>query len=455
MQPNGQTKLLIVDDEKDIRHLMEEIFSEEGYQVSLAANGFQARQAWRDQVPDLIFLDIWMPDIDGLSLLKEMQAEQLLEHTSVIMMSGHGTIQTAVEATRYGAYDFMEKPLSLAKLILVAERALEHNRLQHENRQLKVQQPGLVMPIGNSKLMRQQRDNIERLAKYTMPILLLGETGSGKAFFAQALHQMSPRKSQPFTSLSADKLNNELEEWLGSLTNDKNIVGKIEQTKGGTLVISHVEKLSPESQACLADLLFHQAYRRCGSDKLHNIDLRIVCSSQVDLENEVSDGRFREDIFKRLNVMPLIMPALRQHNEDLPDLVHFFVDQFVQHDGLTRRKFPEQTLRQLKQYGWPGNLRELKNLIQRLLILGKTPEVNEEEISLALNQTAHQFFSSAHIDTSVDLRTAKERFEASYLKQLLRETSGNVSEAAKRSGVERTHLYRKLKTLEIDPKDPI
>ncbi|UQB42051.1 sigma-54-dependent Fis family transcriptional regulator [Thiomicrospira microaerophila] len=455
MQPNGQTKLLIVDDEKDIRHLMEEIFSEEGYQVSLAANGVQARQAWRDQVPDLIFLDIWMPDIDGLSLLKEMQAEQLLEHTSVIMMSGHGTIQTAVEATRYGAYDFMEKPLSLAKLILMAERALEHNRLQHENRQLKVQQPGLVMPIGNSKLMRQQRDNIERLAKYTMPILLLGETGSGKAFFAQALHQMSPRKSQPFTSLSADKLNNELEDWLGSLTDDKNIVGKIEQTKGGTLVISHVEKLSPDSQACLADLLFHQAYRRCGSDKLHNIDLRIVCSSQADLENEVSEGRFREDIFKRLNVMPLIMPALRQHNEDLPDLVHFFVDQFVQHDGLTRRKFPEQTLRQLKQYSWPGNLRELKNLIQRLLILGKTPDVNEEEISLALNQTAHQFFSAAHIDTSVDLKTAKERFEASYLKQLLRETSGNVSEAAKRSGVERTHLYRKLKTLEIDPKDPI
>ncbi|WFE69323.1 sigma-54 dependent transcriptional regulator [Thiomicrospira sp. R3] len=455
MHNNGQTKLLIVDDEKDIRSLMEEIFIEEGYKVSLAANGIQARQAWRDQVPDLIFLDIWMPDIDGLSLLKEMQAEQLLDHTSVIMMSGHGTIQTAIEATRYGAYDFMEKPLSLAKLILVAERALEHNRLQHENRQLKVQQPGLVMPIGNSKLMRQQRDNIERLAKYTMPILLLGETGSGKAFFAQALHQMSPRKLQPLTAMSAEKLNLELDDWLGSSIQDKNMVGNIEQAKGGTLVISHVEKLSPDSQACLADLIFHQAYRRQGSEKLHPIDLRIVCSTQADLEQEVNEGRFREDVFKRLNVMPLIMPSLRQHNEDLPDLVYFFVDQFVQHDGLTRRAFSSDALVQLKQYSWPGNLRELKNLIQRLLILGKTPEVSEDEITLALNQTFHQFFSSANIDTSTDLKTAKERFEATYLKQLLRETSGNVSEAAKRSGVERTHLYRKLKALEIDPKDPI
>lgn len=455
MHNNGQTKLLIVDDEKDIRNLMEEIFIEEGYKVSLAANGVQARQAWRDQVPDLIFLDIWMPDIDGLSLLKEMQAEQLLDHTSVIMMSGHGTIQTAVEATRYGAYDFMEKPLSLAKLILMAERALEHNRLQHENRQFKVQQPGLVMPIGNSKLMRQQRDNIERLAKYTMPILLLGETGSGKAFFAQALHQMSLRKLQPLTAISAERLNLELDDWLGSSTQDKNIVGNIEQTKGGTLVISHVEKLSPDSQACLADLIFHQAYRRQGSEKLHPIDLRIVCSTQADLEQEVNEGRFREDVFKRLNVMPLIMPSLRQHNEDLPDLVYFFVDQFVQHDGLTRRAFSKEALAQLKQYSWPGNLRELKNLIQRLLILGKTPEVSEDEITLALNQTFHQFFSSANIDTSIDLKTAKEGFEATYLKQLLRETSGNVSEAAKRSGVERTHLYRKLKALEIDPKDPI
>jgi DNA-binding NtrC family response regulator len=453
--PDKPIKLLIVDDEKDIRRLMEEIFVEEGYQVTLAGNGVQARQAWRDQVPDLIFLDIWMPDIDGLSLLKEMQAEKLLDHTSVIMMSGHGTIQTAVEATKYGAYDFMEKPLSLAKLILTAERALEHNRLQHENRQFKTAQPDLLMPIGNSKLMRQQRENIERLAKYTMPILLLGETGTGKEFFAQALHHISPRKQQPILKISADKLNQQLDNWLGSSAENNNRVGSIEQLKGGTLVISHIEKLSIASQACLADLIFHQAYQRQGATKLYPIDLRIVCSSQIDLESVVNEGRFREDVFKRLNVMPLIMPPLRQHAEDLPDLVQFFVDQFVQHEGLARRHFSQETLVQLKQYSWPGNLRELKNLVQRLLILGKSPDVSFEEVRIALTQTSHQFYNSVNMDTSIDLKTAKERFEAAYFKQLLRETSGNVSEAAKRSGVERTHLYRKLKALEIDPKDPI
>ncbi|WP_044413655.1 sigma-54-dependent transcriptional regulator [Thiomicrospira microaerophila] len=453
MQNNAT--LLIVDDEKDIRRLMQEIFAEEGYQVTLAANGVQARQAWRDRVPDLIFLDIWMPDIDGLSLLKEMQAEKLLEHTSVIMMSGHGTIQTAVEATRYGAYDFMEKPLSLAKLILMAERALEHNRLQHQNRQFKTAQPDLFMPIGNSKLMRQQRENIERLAKYTMPILLLGETGTGKEFFAQALHQISPRKHQPIVKVSADKLNQELADWLGYCENNKNCVGSIEQLKGGTLVISHIEKLNTDAQTCLADLIFHQGYRRQGGDKLHPIDLRIVCSSQTDLEQAVHEGHFREDVFKRLNVMPLVMPALRQHPEDLPDLVQFFVDQFVQHEGLTRRQFPQEALEQLKRYSWPGNLRELKNLVQRLLILGKTPDVSAEEISVTLTQTSYQFYTSANVDTTLDLKTAKERFESAYFKQLLHETAGNVSEAAKRAGVERTHLYRKLKTLEIDPKDPM
>jgi len=452
--PDKPTKLLIVDDEKDIRRLMQEIFSEEGYQVTLAANGVQARQAWRDQVPDLIFLDIWMPDIDGLSLLKEMQAEKLLEHTSVVMMSGHGTIQTAVEATRYGAYDFMEKPLSLAKLILMAERALEHNRLQQENRQFKTAQPDLLMPVGNSKLMRQQRENIERLAKYTMPILLLGETGTGKEFFAQALHQISTRKHLSIMKISADKLNLELTDWLGYSKDDKNRVGTIEKLKGGTLFISHIEKLNTDAQACLADLIFHQGYRRQGADKLYPLDLRIVCSSQIDLEQAVNEGSFREDVFKRLNVMPLVMPALRQYAEDIPDLVTFFVNQFVQQEGLARRQFPKEALDQLKRYSWPGNLRELKNLVQRLLILGKTPDVSADEINLGITQTSHQFYTSANIDTTIDLKTAKERFEAAYFKQLLREEAGSVSEAAKRAGVERTHLYRKLKTLEIDPKDP-
>ncbi len=448
-------KLLIVDDEKDIRSLMQEIFSEEGYQVMTAANGVQARQAWRDNVPDVIFLDVWMPDIDGVSLLQEMQKEQLLEHTIVIMMSGHGTIETAIQATRFGAYDFLEKPLSLAKLIVTAERALEHNRLQHENKRLKEKLPGLVMPIGKSKMMREQRDTIERLAKYTMPILLMGEPGVGKHFFANALHQVSNRKDYPIVTIHATPFSEQLGYWLG-VTAEKNIsVGHIEQIKGGTLVLSNIEHLSEEAQACLADLIFEQGYRRQGSDKLYPIDLRVICTTGVDLEQAVMQGQFRDDLFKRLNVMPIVVPALRQHNEDIPELVNHFVDHFQHTESLQPRHFSDEVLGLLRQYAWPGNLRELQNLVQRLLILGTGTDVSEEEVKHSLTQSSQQYYNSAAIDTTVNLKVAKELFEAAYLKQLLRETSGSVSETAKRSGIERTHLYRKLKSLEIDPKDPI
>lgn len=448
-------KILIVDDEKDIRNLMQEIFSEEGYQVSVAANGVQARNAWRDQVPDLIFLDVWMPDIDGISLLKEMQNEQLLEHTTVVMMSGHGTIETAIEATRIGAYDFMEKPLSLAKLLVTAERALEHGRLQHENQHLKTRLPGLVMPIGKSKLMREQRSTIERLAKYTMPILVTGETGSGKHFFARAVHLSSPRKNQPIQSLPAKEFSQNLKEWLGCCEQKNNVVGEIEKLKGGTLVLSNVEHLSDEAQSVLIDLIFEQGYRRQGSDKLYPIDLRIICTTRTELESFVKQGQFREDLFKRLNVMPIVAPSLRQHSEDIPELVDYFVDYFSQHDELEPRRFNESVFNLLRQYAWPGNLRELQNLVQRLLILGQNEEVGEDEVRHSLTQSSQQYYNGATVDTSLNLKAAKEQFEAAYLKQLLRETSGSVSETAKRSGIERTHLYRKLKALEIDPKDPI
>ncbi|MDY0136122.1 MAG: sigma-54 dependent transcriptional regulator [Thiomicrospira sp.] len=457
MQKNAPTTtatLLVVDDEKDIRSLMQEIFVEEGYRVKTAANGVQARQAWRDQVPDVIFLDVWMPDIDGISLIKEMVSEQLLEHTTVVMMSGHGTIETAIEATRHGAYDFLEKPLSLAKLIVTAERALQHNRLKHENQRLKQAQPGLVMPIGKSKAMRELRDTVERLGKYTMPILAIGEAGSGKQFFAQAIHQHSARANQPIVHLSAQMLSEQLSHWLGSVEEKSARVGQIEQIKGGTLVIANVEQLSAAGQNFLAEIIFEQGYRRLNSDKLHPLDLRLICSTRENLELHVSAGRFREDLFKRLNVMPILIPALRQHSEDMEELVTFFMQSFIQQEGLQRRHFSEDALHALRQYSWPGNLRELKNLVQRLLILGHG-EVLADEVKHSLTQSSQQYYNAASIDTSMDLKTAKEQFEAAYLKQLLRETCGSVTETARRSGIERTHLYRKLKALEIDPKDPI
>jgi DNA-binding NtrC family response regulator len=443
-------KLLIVDDEKDIRNLMQEIFEEEGYQVETAANGVQAQKAWRQRLPDVVFLDVWMPDIDGITLLKEMQKEQVLEHAKVIMMSGHGTIETAIEATKLGAYDFLEKPLSLAKLIVTAERAIEHGRLHQENRQLKQKQPDQLLPVGKSKAMVQLRETIERLSKFTMPILITGESGSGRHHVAKALHHTSLRKAFALRDISAMDLNRYVQE-----ENFVQLNVLMREVDNGTLVVSHLEKLSVASQNVLADLIKHQTYQPTLTSESIVMDVRIIGRSKGALEHEVLHGRFREDLYQRLKVMPIDVPALRQHTEDIPELVDYFVNHFVTHEGLEYRHFSVPAQNALRQYGWPGNLKELQNLIQRLLILG-SGEVSDEEIKNILSKAVSPAEKrEAGVDTSLLLKEAKDRLEASYLSQLLRETGGNVSETAKRSGMDRTNLYRKLKSLGIDPKNPI
>ncbi len=443
-------KLLIVDDEKDIRNLMQEIFEEEGYQVETAANGVQAQQAWRKRLPDVIFLDVWMPDIDGITLLKEMQKEQVLEHAKVVMMSGHGTIETAIEATKLGAYDFLEKPLSLAKLIVTAERAIEHGRLHQENRQLKQKQPEQLLPVGKSKAMVQLRETIERLSKFTMPILITGESGSGRHHVARALHHTSARKAFALREISAVDLNRYVQEERFVQLNTL-----MREVDNGTLVVSHLEQLSAASQHVLADLIKHQSYQSEASVAPILTDVRMIGLSKGALEHEVLHGQFREDLYQRLKVMPIDVPALRQHTEDIPELVDYFVDHFVTREGLEYRHFSVPAQNALRQYGWPGNLKELQNLIQRLLILG-TGEVSDAEIKSVLAKVVSSSEKKeAEIDTSLRLKEAKDRLEASYLSQLLRETGGNVSETAKRSGIDRTNLYRKLKNLGIDPKNPV
>ncbi len=442
-------KLLIVDDEKDIRNLMQEIFEEEGYQVETAANGAQAQVAWKNRLPDVIFLDVWMPDIDGISLLKDMQKAQVLEHAKVVMMSGHGTIETAIEATKLGAYDFLEKPLSLAKLIVTAERALEHSRLHQENRQLKQKQPDQILPVGKSKVMVQLRETIERLSKFTMPILITGESGSGKRHLARALHKTSLRKAFSYVEISAIDFNRAVQEASGDKLNSL-----MREMDSGTLVISNLEQLSDEAQNILTDLVQHQRYQLGEMAESIAMDVRVIGLSKGALEHEVLHGHFREDLYQRLKVMPIDLPALRQHTEDIPELLDYFVNYFVTREGLEYRHFSVPAQNALRQYGWPGNLKELQNLIQRLLILG-SGEVSDEEIKNVLLKTCTPSEKSIEIDTSVLLKEAKDRLEASYLSQLLRETGGNVSETAKRSGIDRTNLYRKLKNLGIDPKNPV
>lgn len=441
-------KLLIVDDEKDIRNLMEEIFIEEGYQVETAANGVQAQNAWRKTLPDVIFLDVWMPDIDGISLLADMQKEHVLDHAKVIMMSGHGTIETAIEATKLGAYDFLEKPLSLAKLIVTAERALEHNRLNQENRQLKQKQPEQFLPVGKSKSIIQLRETIERLSKFTMPILISGEPGSGKHHIARALHKTSSRQDYAFVEISAIDFNR-----LTAEVAQDPLKTLLREAHNGTLVIANLEQLAANSQYILATLIQKQLYQATPTSDPIAMDIRLIALSRNDLEHTVQEGNFREDLYQRLKVMPIHLPALRQHTEDIPELVDYFVNHFVTQETLEYRHFSVPAQNVLRQYGWPGNLKELKNLIQRILILGRG-EVTDSEIKSALQKTDSTVEQSSTVDTSLLLKEAKDKLEGAYLSQLLRETGGNVSETAKRSGIDRTNLYRKLKTLGIDPKNP-
>jgi DNA-binding NtrC family response regulator len=441
-------KLLIVDDEKDIRNLMEEIFIEEGYRVETAANGVQAQNAWRKTLPDVIFLDVWMPDIDGISLLADMQKEHVLDHAKVIMMSGHGTIETAIEATKLGAYDFLEKPLSLAKLIVTAERALEHNRLNQENRQLKQKQPEQFLPVGKSKSIIQLRETIERLSKFTMPILISGEPGSGKHHIARALHKTSSRKDHAFVEISAIDFNRLTDEVA------KDPLKKLlREAHNGTLVIANLDQLSANSQHILATLIQKQVYQATPVSDAIAMDIRLIALSKNDLEQAVSKGNFREDLYQRLKVMPIHLPALRQHTEDIPELVDYFVNYFVTQETLEYRHFSVPAQNVLRQYGWPGNLKELKNLIQRILILGRG-EVTDSEIKSALQKIDNTVEQDSTVDTSLLLKEVKDKLEGAYLSQLLRETGGNVSETAKRSGIDRTNLYRKLKALGIDPKNP-
>lgn len=441
-------KLLIVDDERDIRSLMEEIFSEEGYQVETAANGTQAQKVWRNFLPDIIFLDVWMPDIDGISLLKQMQEEGVLENTKVIMMSGHGTIETAIEATRLGAYDFLEKPLSLAKLIVTAERAIEHNQLNQENRQLKQKQPDQFLPIGKSKTVIQLRETLDRLSKFTMPILVTGESGTGKHHFAEAIHKTSQRNKNSLSEFYALDFNQ-----LCQTDNIDKLKKTLREVHQGTLVIANLEELTEEAQAMLANIVLKQCYQIDTQSDAVCIDIRVIALTKSDLEGQVEKHLFREDLYQRLKVMPMHIPALRQHTEDIPELIEYFVNHFVTYEGLEYRHFSVSAQNILRQHTWPGNLKELKNLIQRLLILGNDDVSDEEVKELLMNSQANNSIGAV-VDTSLSLKEGKEQFEARYLSQLLRETGGNVSETAKRSGVDRTNLYRKLKTLGIDPKNP-
>ena len=434
--------ILVVDDEPDIRDLVKEILEDEGFEVSTAQNGQEAREARRARRPDLILLDIWMPDIDGVSLLKEWSEGDHLP-CPVVMISGHGTVETAVEATRLGAYDFIEKPLSLNKLLLTVHRALEADKLRRENLGLRRRAQPVTEPIGKSEVMQRLRTQAIRIAQHDTSVLIFGEPGTGKEIFARFLHANSPRRAGPFVDVGVGSIarENSALELFGSEQDDKIHYGRLEQASGGTLFLDELADMDLETQAKLAGALENGSFLRIGGKETVQVDVRIVAATHRDLEREIAEGRFREDLYYQLNVVPIQLPPLHEHIEDVPDLLNYYVNYFVDQEGLSYRRFSMAAQNRLRNYSWPGNIRELKNLVQRLLILGSGEEISQEEVEAAISNTPPSKAQDvSDIPLSLPLREARERFERSYLLQQFRECDGNVARLAERVGMERTNL---------------
>ena len=450
-------RVLVVDDEPDIRTTVKEILEDEGYQVAVAASAAAAREARTRERPDVILLDIWMPETDGISLLREWASTGALS-SPVIMMSGHGTVETAVEATRLGAYDFVEKPISLAKLLLTIERAREASRLKRENEGLREQLALPLEPVGSSKAMVALRAQLERLAQHDTSVLIQGEAGIGKETLARWLHARSARRGGPFIAVAPGSIPREHLVTVLFGAEDASGVqqGLIERANGGTLFLDEVAELDPELQQRLSSVLERRGLVRGGGASHIALDLRVIAATAQNLEAQVKAGAFREELYYLLNVVPLDVPPLRRRNEDVPELLRLYADFFANRDKLPYRHFPVAVQNRLRNHDWPGNVRELRNLVQRLLVMGNGDEVTLDEIEVALSGATRTPRAEAAapgtvgIDFSLPLREAREQFERAYLLRQLQDAGGSVGKLAKIVGMERTHLYRKLRDLGVD-----
>jgi two-component system, NtrC family, nitrogen regulation response regulator NtrX len=443
------SRILVVDDEADIRGLLKEILAEEGYEVEVAADATQARSSRAAHLPDLVLLDIWMPDTDGITLLREWSITDGYD-CPVVMMSGHGTVETAVEATRLGAFDFVEKPLSLTKLLRTVERALDAGRRKRLSE--RSQASSLSLPIGKSKLTQSLRELVQQAATSSSPVLLIGELGSGREAYARHLHSLSARSSKPFHMMVAASLGADPAAALfGSERDGKVVQGALEQAAGGTLFLNGLEDLPTQAQRALIGAIEQNGYTRVGGRERLPLNVRWISSAQEGFEDRASPEPFRRDLIAHLNVITLRVPPLRDYSEDVPDLLRYYVDRLVDDQHLPLRRFSVAAQNRLRNYPWPGNLGELKSLVQRVLVLGAGEEIRLEEIEreLAVKTALDEPLVKQDL-LALPLREAREQFERAYLQQQLLLCNGKVGQLAKRVGMERTHLYRKLRALGVD-----
>lgn len=450
--------ILVVDDEADIRELVAGLLEDEGYRTRKAGSADEALAAIAARRPNLVFLDIWLQGsrLDGLQVLDLIKESH--PDLAVVMISGHGNIETAVSAIKSGAYDFIEKPFKADRLVLVAERALEASRLRREVRELKTRSVQASRIVGKSTVVNQLRQTIDRVAPTNARVLITGEPGCGKELAARTLHEASSRASGPFVVINAATITPETmeEELFGIEGGDgrSRRVGALEEAHGGSLYIDEIGDMPRETQNRILRVLVDQNFQRVGGATRVHVDVRIISSTSRNLAQLIADGIFREDLYHRLSVVPVKVPSLSERREDVPELIEFFMDQISVATGLPKRRIGADAMAVLQSHEWPGNVRELRNNVERLMILTKgdptadiTIEMLPAEVGAMVPTTPSG--SGGERLMSLPLRDAREIFEREYLIAQIARFSGNISRTAEFIGMERSALHRKLKSLGV------
>jgi two-component system, NtrC family, nitrogen regulation response regulator NtrX len=448
--------VLVVDDEPSIVQSLSGLLGDEGFEVLTASNGYEALKVIEKESPDLVLLDIWMPGMDGIETLKQIKKEN--PKIQVVIITGHGTIETAVKATKLGAFDFIEKPLSIDKIIVAINNALNFRRLEEENRYLRKKTLEKSSIEGDSPAISDLRKQIAIAAPTDAWVLITGENGVGKELVARTLHQLSSRADQPLVDVNCAAIPEELIESelfgheKGSFTGaTQKKRGKFELADNGTILLDEIGDMSLKTQAKILRVLQELKFQRVGGGRTIQVNVRVIAASNKDLETEIQQGNFREDLYYRINVIPIHVPNLRERSEDIPLLVDSFLKEFSRQDGSPMKTLSGEAMTLLLQYAWPGNVRELKNLIERLAIMVGKDTIESSDIPAPYNPRvpiADQCADGTLLSMDT-LKDAKRAFEAEYIKRKLLENDDNISKTAESMGVDRSYLYKKMKSVKI------
>ena len=447
--------ILIVDDEPSILQSLGGLLNDEGFEVITASNGYEALKIIDRESPDLVLLDIWMPGIDGIETLKEIKKDN--PYIQVIIITGHGTIETAVKATKLGAYDLIEKPLFIDKVIVAINNALNFRRLEEENRYLRKKMIEKNSINGNSAPIQELRKQIAMAAPTDSYILITGENGTGKELGARTIHQVSDRAAHPLITVNCAAIPEELIEselfghekgvFSGITTKNR---GKFELANNGTIFLDEIGDMSLKTQAKILRVLQEQKFHRAGGSRILSVDVRVIAASNKGLEQEIENGNFREDLFYRLNVIPIYVPSLMERREDIPMLVETFLGSYAEKNMGLQRRVSEEALELLQHYHWPGNVRELKNLVERLVIMVQKEVIGVDDLPGPYNPSsaAGRPFAGPEFMSIDDLKKAKKAFEKEFIKSKLDQHQNNITKTAEAIGVGRSYLHKKIKELD-------